>query len=247
MGRAEARPSEHRIVGMQIAPLGDSALIVRVVADFERDPDKALSAVRGALEALQRAAIPGVIELAPAYTTIGVFYKPTDVAGHSPFESLRSAIETALSTSTIQSEPDIQTPVIEVPVCYAPKFALDLRDVACAAGLTEDEVVRRHVNGFYRVNCVGFTPGFPYLSGLPLELATPRRAIPRKEVPAGAVAIGGAQTGIYPSKSPGGWNIIGRTPLRLFDIQREPPALLRAGDRVRFREILRNEFDSLSR
>jgi inhibitor of KinA len=94
---------------------------------------------------------------------------------------------------------------------------------------------------------VGFTPGFPYLSGLPAELATPRRASPRKEIPAGSVAIGGTQTGVYPRKSPGGWNVIGRTPLRLFDVRREPPAMLRAGDRVRFREISREEFDSFSR
>jgi inhibitor of KinA len=96
------------------------------------------------------------------------------------------------------------------------------------------------------VNCVGFTPGFPYLSGLPLELTSPRRASPRKEIPAGAVAIGGTQTGIYPRKSPGGWNIIGRTPLSLFEVKRETPSLLQAGDRVRFRRISREEFERSS-
>ena len=228
---------------LEIAPLGDSALIVRVVDDFGRDPDGALNAVHGNLRALELAAIPGVIEFAPAYTTIGVFFDPAGVAGHSPFESLRTAIENALSASTLQNETGIDAPVIEVPVCYDPEFGADLGDVARTAGLAEEEVVRRHASAAYRVNCVGFTPGFPYLSGLPPELATPRRAIPRKEVPAGSVAIGGAQTGVYPSKSPGGWNIIGRTSLRLFDIQREPPALLRAGDRVRFRKISREEFE----
>ena len=96
------------------------------------------------------------------------------------------------------------------------------------------------------MNCVGFSPGFPYLSGLPAELATPRRDSPRKEIPAGSVAIGGTQTGIYPRKSPGGWNIIGRTPLSLFDVLRKPPALFHAGDWVRFRRISREEFDKSS-
>jgi KipI family sensor histidine kinase inhibitor len=93
---------------------------------------------------------------------------------------------------------------------------------------------------------VGFIAGFPFLSGLPSELATPRRSAPRKQVPAGSVAIGGAQTGIYPRNSPGGWNVIGRTPLRLFDVWLEPPTILQAGDRVRFREMSREEFDAFS-
>jgi inhibitor of KinA len=132
-------------------------------------------------------------------------------------------------------------------VCYEGEFAPDLAEVAHHAGLSPDEVAQRHAAAAYRVGCVGFMPGFPYLTGLPPELATPRRAIPRREVAAGSVAIGGSQTGIYPSVSPGGWNVIGRTPLRLFDVTRQPPALLRAGDAVRFRAISRTEFESLAR
>jgi inhibitor of KinA len=97
------------------------------------------------------------------------------------------------------------------------------------------------------VACIGFVPGFPFLAGLPKEIATPRRSNPRKEIPPGAVGIGGAQTGIYPLRSPGGWNLIGRTPLRLFDPAKDPPVLLRAGDRVRFHAITREEFESLKR
>ncbi len=99
----------------------------------------------------------------------------------------------------------------------------------------------------YRVSCIGFVPGFPFLTGLPKVLATPRRTTPRKEIPSGSVGIGGGQTGIYPLRSPGGWNLIGRTPLRLFDPQQDPPTLLRAGDRVRFRAITREEISSLKR
>lgn len=228
---------------MRIEPLGDSALLVRVVEEF--DPEKSLDAVLHGAQALERAAIPGVIELVPAYTTIGVFFDSAQIA---PFDELKTAIEHALQSSKEPVGPRAEMGgVIEVPVCYENEFAPDLADVARQAALREEQVVDRHAAASYRVTCVGFTPGFPYLSGLPAELATPRRSSPRKEVPSGAVAIGGTQTGIYPRKSPGGWNIIGRTPLLLFDLQRQPPALFRAGDRVRFRKISRDEFERLSR
>jgi inhibitor of KinA len=200
--------------------------------------------VLAAVRQIEAAAIPGVIELAPAYTTIGVFFDP---ARSGSFDELKATIEYALQTFLEPARPRAGgETAIEVPVCYEDEFAPDLNDVEQHTGLSQDEIIRRHSNATYRVACVGFTPGFPYLSGLPSELATPRRASPRKEIPAGAVAIGGTQTGIYPRKSPGGWNIIGRTPLRLFDVQREPPSLFHAGDRVRFRRISPEEFEQPS-
>ena len=230
---------------MRIEPLGDSALIVRVTDVFS--PDTSLKAVLTAVRHLEAAAIPGVIELAPAYTTVGVFYDPTRIkatpSDDSAFDVLATKIQSILNASAFETENEAAARVIEVPVCYDRAFAPDLGEVAVHTGLSEDEVVRRHSSANYQVNCVGFTPGFPYLSGLPAELATPRRATPRTEIPAGAVAIGGTQTGIYPRKSPGGWNVIGRTPLRLFDVQRESPVLFQAGDQVRFRQISREEFD----
>jgi inhibitor of KinA len=224
---------------MRIEPLGDSALLVRVAEEF--DPEKSADAVLLGLQALEEAAIPGVIELAPAYTTIGVFLDPRRL---TDFDDVRTQIERVLQNAMESARPRAESyAVIDVPVCYESEFAPDLSEVARQAGLREEEVVARHAAAAYRVTCVGFTPGFPYLSGLPAELATPRRSSPRKEVPAGAVAIGGTQTGIYPRKSPGGWNIIGRTPLRLFDVERHPPALFRAGDHVRFRRVSRDEFE----
>ena len=228
---------------MEIAPLGDSALIVRVVDDFARDPEASLNVVLAALRSLGAAAIPGVTELAPAYSTVAVFFDPARI---EPFDRLKTTIGSILNASSFDDESKIETPLMEIPVCYDPEFALDLDDVAQVTGVNGAEVVRRHSSGAYRVNCVGFIAGFPFMSGLPPELATPRRAAPRKEVPAGSVGIGGAQTGIYPRPSPGGWNLIGRTPLRLFDVQREPPTILQAGDRVRFRKISREEFDAFS-
>lgn len=234
---------------MSIEPLGDSALIVRVVDDFARDPEASLNSVQAALRSLEAAAIPGVTELAPAYSTIGVFFDVPEIAraaaGEEVLVWLSARIESALKKRPAQNREDRAAPVIEIPVCYDREFAFDLDDVARVAGLTQVDVIRRHASAAYRVACVGFIGGFPFLSGLPSELATPRRAVPRKEVPAGSVAIGGAQTGIYPRNSPGGWNVIGRTPLHLFDVQRDPPTILQAGDRVRFREISREEFDAL--
>ena len=227
---------------MRIEPLGDSALIVRTSDHF--DPDTSSNAVLTVIRQLEAGAIPGVIEVAPAYSTIGVFFDPARTGG---FDKLKATIEHALQTSLQPARPCAGGDnVIEVPVCYEDEFAPDLNNVAQHTGLSQDEIIRRHADAAYRVACVGFTPGFPYLSGLPPELATPRRSSPRKEIPAGAVAIGGTQTGIYPRKSPGGWNIVGRTPLRLFDVERESPALFHAGNQVRFRRISRSEFEKLS-
>ena len=221
---------------MRIEPLGDSALLVRVVDEFH--PEESLDAVLQATATLEAAAIPGVVELVPAYTTLAVFYDLAQTA----FDALKTQVERVFQKmEPVRSRAAIGS-TIEIPVCYESDFAPDLREVAWHARLSVDQVVQRHSDTTYRVNCIGFAPGFPYLSGLPPELATPRRNSPRTEIPAGAVAIGGTQTGIYPRKSPGGWNIIGRTPISLFDVNREPPALLRAGDRVRFRRIKLEEF-----
>jgi inhibitor of KinA len=134
---------------------------------------------------------------------------------------------------------------LEIPVCYDAEFALDLARIAEQTTLDPSEVIALHLSAKYTTACIGFMPGFPFLAGLPKELHSPRLATPRTRVPAGSVAIAGAQSGVYPLESPGGWNVIGRTPIRLFDANANPPALLRPGDRVRFRAITRDEFDGL--
>jgi inhibitor of KinA len=226
---------------MEITALGDSALIVRVVDNFDADPDAALDAVLRASAGIRAANIPEIIDIAPAYTTLAVFVDAVQLisAGGSMdqlAQRLSKAIESAAGGKRVARR------TIEVPACYDTEFGLDLETVAAHTGISPVEVVQRHAAATYRVSCVGFSPGFPYLSGLPRQLATPRRATPRTRVPAGSVAIGGAQTGIYPHESPGGWNVIGRTMLRLFDSNETPPALFHAGDEVRFRPISREEF-----
>ena len=131
----------------------------------------------------------------------------------------------------------------EVPVCYEAPHALDLEEVAAWSGCSTSEVVARHSSVEYRVFMIGFLPGFPYLGPVDPRIAAPRRDVPRLKVPAGSVGIAGLQTGIYPSESPGGWRVIGRTPLRLFDVRRPSPARMRAGDQVRFVPIGAAEFD----
>lgn len=238
---------------MEIVRLGDSALILRVREQFEDTPEEALDEVLQAFQRLQRAAIPGVIELAPAYTSVAVFFDPITVAKSSGmpddiFDWLATRIREAVAAPRDRggrakiSKSDVR--VVEIPVCYDPAFGPDMDDVTRHAKISTGDVVDLHSAAEYRVACIGFVPGFPFLAGLPNKLATPRRATPRTEIPSGSVGIGGAQTGIYPLRSPGGWNLIGRTPLKLFDPEKDPPTLLRAGDRVRFRAITREQFES---
>src|SRR5437660_5672401 len=240
-----------KITPMEIVPLGDSALIVRVRDQFEDAPEETLDEVLRAFQRIRNAAIPGVIELAPAYTSVAVFFDPVGVAKASGtpdglFDWLAAKIRSALPSFSARDDRRSSTAprTIEIPVCYDSEFALDLDHVAEHAKISPIEVVDLHSSGEYRAACIGFVPGFPFLSGLARQLATPRRDVPRKEIPPGSVGIGGAQTGIYPLRSPGGWNLIGRTPLKLFDPTTDPPALLRAGDHVRFRAITREEFEA---
>ncbi|MEP6823014.1 MAG: 5-oxoprolinase subunit PxpB, partial [Chthoniobacterales bacterium] len=224
---------------MTISPLGDSALTIHVREEFATDPRGCLREVEGVLNALQTAPLPGVVEMAPAFASVTVFYDP---AG-SGFEEIKGTI-----AGLLESNPKLakkKERLVEIPVCYEGEFAPDLGLVAKRARLTQREAKVAHASARYRVSCLGFAPGFPYLAGLPRLLATPRRVAPRVQMAAGSVAIGGGQTGIYPQASPGGWNVIGRTPLRLFDVGMEQPALLTLGDRVRFRAISRAEFEDI--
>ncbi len=219
---------------MRFAPLGDTAITIELGTDYE-----VCDRVRALTQALTEERPAGIVDVVPAYTTVTVFY---DAAGGPDRETLCREIERRAMTATATGGDAARQ--VEIPVCYDPEFAPDLARVAGQAGLGEDAVIARHSGGSYRVRAVGFSPGFPYLDGLPEELHTPRLDTPRTVVPAGSVGIGGAQTGVYPLASPGGWNLIGRTPLALFDASATPPARLRVGDRVHFKAITREEFES---
>lgn len=195
--------------------------------------------VHAAAQALRNPAIPGLLELVPAYATLAIHYDPGAV------DSFMDAIVERLSSAKMVAS-IVEPRLVDVPVCYDEEFGVDLDAASTGLGLSIDELVSRHSAGSYRVAMLGFAPGFPYLLGLDSSLHLPRRSQPRLHVPAGSVAIGGAQTGIYPSELPGGWHLIGRTPLRLFDALHDPPQRLNPGDRVRFIAIDRNRFKALA-
>ena len=226
--------------------LSEDALLLR----FGDSIDPRLNArVHAAAARLRAARLADVGEIAPSYASLLLRFDPlawgdAQGPGGSPHTRLLAAIEPVLR----EAEDDSTQPqprVVEIPVCYGGEFGPDLDDVAKCARLDAHEFAARHAAAEYAVAMLGFAPGFPYLLGLDPALHAPRRPNPRTRVPAGSVAIGGAQTGIYPRELPGGWQVIGRTPLVLFDPRRDPPCLLGPGDRVRFRAIENAVFHSL--
>lgn len=227
-----------------IEPLSEDALLLRFGAAIDPFSN---ARVHAAARALREAALPGVTDIAPAYASLLVRFDPLvwqDIPDAAPFAGI-SARLMALMMGTSGPETSHRS-TLEVPVCYGGDCGPDLEAVAAHAGMSPDAVIARHTSAEYTVAMLGFAPGFPYLLGLDKTLHVPRRANPRTRVPAGSVAIGGAQTGIYPGELPGGWHLLGRTPLALFDPRRDPPALLAPGDHVRFRPIDAGEFARLA-
>ncbi|WP_157566135.1 5-oxoprolinase subunit PxpB [Hymenobacter ginkgonis] len=230
---------------VQLLPLGDAAVLLHFGEGISLATHGAIQAVSAYLA---RHPFAGLRECVPAFTTLAVYYDPWLVsqAGHSPpyervAELLRQLLPAALAPT-----PPAPAEVVEIPVCYGGEFGPDLAVVAQHTGLAPAEVIARHAAPEYLVHMIGFAPGFPYLGGLDEQLATPRRAEPRPVVPAGAVGIAGPQTGIYSLPTPGGWQLIGRTPLRLFNPEAAAPTLLQAGQHLRFVPISAAEFATYS-
>lgn len=206
-----------------------------------------LQRITGFAERLQQKPFPGFYTVVPAYSTLSIFYDPIKIVqahelpGKSGFEKVSNYLMQLDAITAQQSSATHIT--VTIPVCYGGTFGPDLDEVAQIHQLTPQEVINLHSNAIYTVYMIGFIPGFAYLGGMPEILTTPRKTTPRKAVPAGAVGIAGAQTGIYPLQTPGGWQLIGQTPLRLFQPERTQPSLLKAGDRVAFKPIRPEEFN----
>ena len=225
---------------MRVAPLGDAAGYAEFSETLDLEVNEALQGVAAALRARGIAWIRDVV---PALGGVAVHFDP----GHpglpeAPMAELAALLEECLRAAG-REKPSSR--VVEVPVCYEPEFALDLVEVASFTGLNPEDVSRVHASGEHRVLMVGFAPGQPYIGGLDPALAVPRRASPRVRVPAGSVAIANGQTAVYPFEISGGWSVIGRTPLALFDAFRDPPSVFSPGDRVRFVPVSRAEFGRL--
>lgn len=203
---------------------GDGLVLVEFEAAISPEVNRRAVALAGAIS---RARVPGVRDVVPAYSSVGVHVDPL----HFDHAALDAVVSHAWDTA---ADDEVEARVVEIPVCYGGVFGPDLAEVATFAGCSEDEVIARHAEGRYRVYMLGFLPGFAYLGGVEASIAMPRRATPRTSVPAGSVGIAGRQTGVYPCASPGGWRLVGRTSEVMFDVSRSRPALLAPGDLVRF-------------
>lgn len=206
-------------------PMGDAAILVEYGREIDPEVNRRVQALARLLAAEGRA---GVGEAVAGYSTLTVHYDSMRIAN----KEILAWVQECAARAGEAALPEPQR--VEIPVVYGGEHGPDLEFVARHAGLTPDEVVRIHAAGEYRVYMIGFTPGFPYLGGLDERIACPRLESPRARVAAGSVGIAGSQTGIYPIDSPGGWRIIGYTPVKLFDPFQEPPCLLSAGDNVKF-------------
>lgn len=225
--------------GCTLEALGEDAVLLRLGERI----DPALNREVHALAArIARARPPWLCDIVPAYASLALFVDPAQAGDRFALDLVGEWLA-QLRGDAVAKAPRDAAPV-EIPVCYHPSCAPDLEAVAQRTGLARDEVVARHCAGDYRVGMIGFAPGFPYLLGLDPALAAPRHATPRVRVPAGSVGIAGQQTGIYPGDSPGGWQLVGRTPLSLFDPRRDPPSLLQPGQRLRFVAIGLDEYNA---
>lgn len=222
-----------------MVPLGDAAAYAEFSETLDLEVNEALQRLAATLRARQ---IPWIRDLVPALGGLAIHFDLTHPElPASPLAAAAALVLEGLDKPISRSAAAGR--LVEVPVCYDASLGIDLDDVARAVKLPVQEVVRRHSAGEHRVLMVGFSPGQPYVGGLDPKLAVPRRAEPRTRVPAGAVAIANAQTAVYSFETPGGWNVIGRTPLRLFDPKRDPASVFAPGDRVRFVPITLADFE----
>ncbi len=224
----------------QLFPLGDAAIVVQLGQTIDPDIHNRISAFTAYLSTHT---FTGFVELVPAYASITVYYDPWIVSKKGKIDPYQKVVEVLQKRLVEAPTNNIATrKIVEIPVCYGGDFGPDLDFVASHNKLSFEDVISLHSLADYKVYMIGFAPGFPYLGGLDAKIATPRKETPRAAIPAGSVGIAGLQTGIYPLETPGGWQLIGRTPERLFDPEREKPAMLQAGDQVKFVSITEAEF-----
>jgi inhibitor of KinA len=221
----------------RIVPAGDAALVVEFPQRIHPELNACCVAAAGALRARHGAVLRDVVV---GYCSVTAYFDPLVVDGAWLQEQLRVLVDQPAEDAATTGA------VVDVPVCYGGELGPDLADVARFASCSEAEVIRRHAGRSYRVYLVGFVPGFAYMAEVDSVIAAPRRSSPRTAVPLGSVGIAGGQTGVYPAVTPGGWNLIGRTPVKPYDPGRARPFLFEAGDTVRFHSVSAAEFEALA-
>ena len=216
-----------------LLPCGDQALVVEFGDAISPEINRR---VHDLAHAIESAGVRGVYDLVPTYRSLLVYYNPMRTTWQELEDSLRSLLQDTRDSGSSMPR------VVSVPTLYGGEYGPDLEFVAENAGLMTDEVVEIHSGSDYLVYMMGFTPAFPYLGGMSEKIATPRLSTPRASIPAGSVGIAEGQTGVYPVESPGGWRLIGRTPVRFFDPRRDPPVAVDSGDFVRFVPVTEDEY-----
>lgn len=219
-------------------PAGDKAIVVEFGNEIKKEINHKVMALYHAINSRH---IKGIEELIPTYRSLMVQYNPSQVVYKELIDGLKELSE------NLDEEKLSKQRIIEVPVIYGQEFGPDIEFVASHNNMSVDEVIQIHTSNDYLIFMLGFTPGFPYLGGMSDKLATPRLETPRKKIPVGSVGIAGKQTGIYPIESPGGWQLIGRTPINLYDPYREPPILMQAGDFIRFVSVGLEDYRQIER
>lgn len=215
-------------------PLSDDAIVIEVGQEITQEATKF---VRMVTKKIEDASIDRIVEVIPAFTTVTVFYEVTEDFQYRDMENLLKNVLVEMKETE-----KVEQRTIEIPVCYGGEHGPDLEFVASHNNLTVDEVIAIHSSGTYEVNMIGFAPGFPFVGGMSEKIAAPRRSTPRLRIPERSVGIAGMQTGVYPIETPGGWQLIGRTPIDLFLPNEEIPSLLQAGDRIVFKPITEAEY-----
>jgi KipI family sensor histidine kinase inhibitor len=221
---------------VRFLPAGDLTVSVELGDEISREVNARVLALE---YLIQQKSLPGVLETVPTFRALLVYYDPVVVG----YDELVASLTALVPEARAEVLPPART--VEIPCCYGGDLGFELKAAAAKIGLAPDEMARLHAGADYYVYFVGFTPGLPYMTGMPERLTIPRLETPRTRTPAGSVGIGGTQCSIYPVESPGGFWVLGRTPIRLYDPASSAPILLKAGDHVRFRPIDRAEFDRI--